>query len=102
MQTICTTCLLPYQRPVMTSSLFECPLCDPDRVTQIQLAKWDEFMDVLQLAGYRFGIHARLREYTDIPLKQLYKEANDLYLEDLLPDNENYTLNTFLAGRDRR
>jgi hypothetical protein len=60
-RTVCTTCLLPYQRPHMTTSMFECPECDPSKCKGSQQREWDNFKRIMTKAGINLSLHEEIR-----------------------------------------
>jgi hypothetical protein len=90
-QTLCTTCLLPFQRPHMTSSLFECPICNPESCDDKQMREWNRFMDTLQRAGFIFSIHRDIRKMYHKKVKAgiRRKEAANAYMQIALDKLES-------------
>jgi hypothetical protein len=61
-RTVCTTCFLPYQRPHMTTSMFECPECDPSKCKRgSQQREWESFKRVMTKAGIHIPLHDEIR-----------------------------------------
>lgn len=94
-RTICTTCFLPYQRPIMTTSMFECPICDDNEHTFAQKKAWKDFCNTMQLAGIDLEIHKLIREIrqSGASMDRARNEMGELYLEKILRgDSDDYTL----------
>lgn len=89
-RTVCTTCLLPYQRPHMTTSMFECPICDPSKSRGSQHKEWKNFLPVLRQAGIRLDLHAKIRDMTSdgMNLTRAKKELGELYIVAILGDQD--------------
>lgn len=89
-RTVCVTCFLPFQRPHMTSSMFQCPLCDPTKVGYRQKEAWNRFEIVLKTAGVRLDFHARIRErMLEDPYKGARAELGEMYAEALLAESND-------------
>lgn len=82
-QTVCTTCFLPFQRPHMTTSLFECPDCDPSKSTGIKREKWLSFKHLMQDAGIQIALHSEIRElfHDGCSLRVLKERLAQRYIE---------------------
>lgn len=95
-RTICTTCFLPYQRPHMTTSLFECPFCDPEKSTDNRRKEWNKFLFVLKSAGVRLEIHEEIRDLVKnhgMRMREARQELGELYIQAILGrENDDFVL----------
>jgi len=88
-RTVCVTCFLPYQRPHMTSSMFQCPLCDPSKATGNQLVEWGKFEHVLETSGVRLHLHTIARKHMQKnPYCGARQQLGELYVAAVLDDED--------------
>jgi len=89
-RTVCTTCFLPYQRPHMTTSMFECPICDPFKQNQAQKSEWNKFLYVMKAASIRIDFHGEVREMRrrGIGMKTARSELGEMYIASILGDGD--------------
>jgi hypothetical protein len=82
-QVICTSCCLPYQRPHMSSRLFECPECNNDGLSKSHLKEWRRFKLTMQGAGFILAHHDYIRN-TTMELKARRMMLCSLYMDAIL------------------
>lgn len=94
-RTVCTTCFLPYQRPHMTTSMFECPICDPTKSKSAQIKEWSKFLDLMRSAGIKTYLHSTIRKMRrdGMNMKEAKRELGELYMVSIFGNsNDDFVL----------
>lgn len=102
MRTVCTTCFLPFQRPHMTNSLFECPICEPSKSTGRQRRERESFLTLMRNAGIQPHLHAEIREMARAGATQARRkrELGELYIMSILgQDGGDFALEDLTTWR---